>query len=252
MDSWLQHEIWSKIQHQDIMSTDCLLISTDWIEFLQMSQFLKQKLLNLLNCIKEKRKKAVIYPPDDKIMFWSYCCAPRDIKVVILGQDPYHGGQGTGLAFSVSYEHPIPPSLKNIFFELQRSDPLFHAPNHGCLNSWATQGVLLLNTVLTVEKGKAYSHSDLGWQWFTNYIISSVSEKLSNCVFMLWGTKAIEKSILIDSSKHLVLKAQHPSPLAAASQRVGTWPKFIGCDHFNQANKYLEEHQKKPISWALP
>ncbi|AAC95571.1 orf 46 [Ateline gammaherpesvirus 3] len=251
MDKWLQREIWSKVQSIDRTSNESLLISPDWLEFLQMSPFLKQKLLNLLNCVKEQRKKTVIYPPDDRIMFWSYCCAPKDIKVVILGQDPYHGGQGTGLAFSVSYEYPIPPSLRNIFLELQRSDPLFHVPNHGCLNSWAKQGVLLLNTVLTVEKGKAYSHSELGWQWFTDYIISSLSEKLSSCVFMLWGTKAIEKSVLIDPSKHLVLKAQHPSPLAAVGQRVKTWPKFIGCDHFRQANKYLEEHQKKTIFWSI-
>uniref|UniRef100_A0A8D2CYF3 Uracil-DNA glycosylase n=1 Tax=Sciurus vulgaris TaxID=55149 RepID=A0A8D2CYF3_SCIVU len=192
-----------------------------------------------------------IFPGDDQIMYWSYLCPPESIKVIIIGQDPYHAGQATGLAFSVAKGCQIPPSLKAIYTELNASVPDFSLPAHGCLDTWAKRGVLLLNTILTVEKGKPGSHQDLGWHWFTNYILSTLSEKLNSCVFILWGSKAISKANLISAEKHLILKSQHPSPLAARNQRYGVWPSFIGCNHFNKANEYLISKGKLPIDWKL-
>ncbi|AJG42970.1 uracil DNA glycosylase [Harp seal herpesvirus] len=253
MEQWLTTHVWNcsnKTTLTEITNQD-LLLSCEWMDFLQLSPFLKKKLLCLLQTVERMRLTTIVYPPKERIMYWSEICKPEDIKVVILGQDPYHGGQATGLAFSVFKGITVPPSLKNIYLEISKSDSTFQVPNHGCLDNWAKQGVLLLNTVLTVEKGKAASHTDLGWLWFTNYVISKLSENLSNCVFMLWGSKAIEKASLINCQQHLVLKAQHPSPLAANSNRPSRWPKFIGCNHFVQANNYLKEHGKSPINWNL-
>lgn len=251
MDRWLQVHVWQKEKDEQEVEKEKMLLSSQWLEFLQMSPFLQKKLVHVLQNVNKLRSQAIIYPPNENIMRWSYMCQPNKIKVIILGQDPYHGGQATGLAFSVSKQDKIPPSLKNIFSEIARSISSFSVPNHGCLDRWAYQGVLLLNTILTVEKGKAGSHSDLGWIWFTNYIISCLSNQLDNCVFLLWGSKAIEKSNLINSQKHLVLKAQHPSPLAARSTRPSNWPKFIGCDHFKLTNNYLELHHKTCVDWNL-
>lgn len=197
------------------------------------------------------RETTIIYPPEQNMMTWSYLCNPQDIKVIILGQDPYHKGQATGLAFSVHKDIPIPPSLKNIYSELARTNQNFQVPAHGCLEQWAEQGVLLLNTILTVERGQAGSHSALGWVWFTNYIISCLSEKLSNCVFLLWGSKAIQKASLVDSQRHLVLKAQHPSPLATKNKKPSLWSPFIGCNHFEEANIYLTKHNRGAVDWRL-
>nr|BEG23038.1 uracil-DNA glycosylase [Macronycteris gammaherpesvirus 1] len=251
MENWLQLHVWAHENNENDNLDEKLLLSPLWLEFLKLSPFLKKKLYSLLETVTKLRSQCIVYPMEQDVMRWSYMCIPNEIKVVILGQDPYHGGQANGLAFSVSRSHPIPPSLKNIFLEISRSDPSFTVPHHGCLESWAKQGVLLLNTILTVEKGKAASHSSLGWVWFTNYIINTISNKLNHCVFLLWGSKAIEKANLIDSQKHLVLKAQHPSPLAANSTRPSNWPKFIGCDHFKQANNYLILHKKSCINWNL-
>ncbi|ALE14757.1 ORF46 [Felid gammaherpesvirus 1] len=252
MDDWLKKHVWGAQNYEnDNITEDKLLLTPEWLYFLELSPFLKKKLHRLIETIAKLSLTTTIYPPNEKIMYWSKICNPIDIKVIILGQDPYHGGQATGLAFSVLREYPIPPSLKNIYQEISRTDSAFITPTHGCLDGWGKQGVLLLNTVLTVEQGKPGSHSDLGWVWFTNYVINKLSEKLYNCVFMLWGSKAIEKASLINSQQHLVLKAQHPSPLAANSIRTSKWPKFIGCDHFIQANNYLKEHNKNPIDWNL-
>ncbi|AAK07965.1 uracil-DNA-glycosidase [Bovine gammaherpesvirus 4] len=252
MNTWLQKVVWdnSTVEQETVTDSD-LLISRPWLEFLQLSPFMKQKLLTLLNNIKKLRQTTVIFPPTDRIMYWSYLCEPQDVKVVIIGQDPYHGGQATGLAFSVHIDKPVPPSLRNIYLELARTHSSFNIPKHGCLDKWTQGGVLLLNTILTVEKGKANSHSDLGWVWFTNYIITSLSTNLKNCVFMLWGSKAISKAGLINNQQHLILKAQHPSPLAARGTRPSLWPPFSGCDHFRLANKYLTEHDKEPIDWSV-
>lgn len=252
MDTWLQKNVWTKNTDGvcDIQD-DQLLISKIWLDFLNMTPFFKKKLYTLLQQIKNMRKTTIIYPPEEKMMTWSYLCKPQDIKVVILGQDPYHKGQATGLAFSVHKDIPIPPSLKNIYSELARTNQNFKVPAHGCLEQWADQGVLLLNTILTVERGQAGSHSALGWVWFTNYIINCLSEKLSNCVFLLWGSKAIEKASLVDSQRHLVLKAQHPSPLAAKNKKPSLWSPFIGCNHFEEANRYLTKHNKGAVDWCL-
>ncbi|UTM05136.1 uracil-DNA glycosylase [Equid gammaherpesvirus 2] len=255
MERWLQHHVWRKDQEdqQDLekLLDDKIPISKAWVDFLQMSPFLKRKLVTLLETVAKLRTSTVVYPGEERVFSWSWLCEPTQVKVIILGQDPYHGGQATGLAFSVSKTDPVPPSLRNIFLEVSACDSQFAVPLHGCLNNWARQGVLLLNTILTVEKGKPGSHSDLGWIWFTNYIISCLSNQLDHCVFMLWGSKAIEKASLINTNKHLVLKSQHPSPLAARSNRPSLWPKFLGCGHFKQANEYLKLHGKCPVDWNL-
>ena len=167
------------------------------------------------------------------------------VKLVILGQDPYHGeGQAHGLSFSVMPGVPVPPSLKNIYKE-QAEDLGIHQPNHGFLMPWAEQGVLLLNAVLSVEKGAAGSHQGKGWEIFTDKIIELLNDECEAVVFMLWGAGAQKKGIKIDRAKHLVLEGPHPSPLSA-------YRGFFGCKHFSKANEYLEGHGKTPINWQLP
>jgi uracil-DNA glycosylase len=166
------------------------------------------------------------------------------VKVVIIGQDPYHQpGQAHGLCFSVQQGVKIPPSLVNIYKELQ-SDIGMTPPNHGYLESWAKQGVLLLNAVLTVVDSNANAHQGKGWEQFTDKVISTVNEQCENVVFMLWGSYAQKKGAVIDTSKHLVLKAPHPSPLSAHRG-------FLGCKHFSQANTYLAQHDKQEIDWVI-
>jgi uracil-DNA glycosylase len=169
----------------------------------------------------------------------------NEVKVVILGQDPYHGpGQAHGLCFSVPNGVRPPPSLVNIYKELE-SDLGIARPAHGFLEHWARQGVLLLNSVLTVEMGLAASHRDRGWERFTNAVIAEVNAKPEPVVFMLWGSYAQKKAAFVDTSRHLVLKAPHPSPLSAHSG-------FLGCRHFSKANAFLESKGLAPIDWALP
>jgi uracil-DNA glycosylase len=195
--------------------------------------------------LRRKRHRAVIYPPGDKI-FNALNSTPFDrVRVVILGQDPYHGpGQAHGLCFSVPAGVRIPPSLSNIFQEIQ-SDLGIEAPAHGCLQSWAAQGVLLLNAVLTVERGQAGSHQGQGWELFTDRVVQLLNDERRHLVFMLWGSYAQKKGAVIDQRKHLVLKAPHPSPLSAHRG-------FLGCRHFSRANHYLEQHDLEPIDWSLP
>lgn len=186
-----------------------------------------------------------IYPPKN-LIFNAFSQTPLDkIKVVILGQDPYHGArQAMGLSFSVPDGVRHPPSLRNIFKEIHRD--LGHPiPKSGNLTSWAQQGVFLLNTVLTVEELKAGSHQNKGWETFTDSIIQTISEQGNNIVFMLWGTHAQKKKSLIDCEKHLVLESVHPSPLSAHRG-------FIGCGHFGKANDYLRVKVSSEIDWCLP
>jgi uracil-DNA glycosylase len=184
----------------------------------------------------------VIYPPREHIFHSLHYCAPADIKVVILGQDPYHGaGEAMGLSFSVPDGVRIPPSLRNIFKE-QLQDLQQPAPSNGNLTHWAQQGVLLLNSVLTVEADKAGSHGKLGWQDISNALIDTVNQKSAGCVFLLWGNWAKTKMERIDSSRHLVLTAAHPSPLSASRG-------FLGCRHFSAANQWLQQHGSTPINW---
>jgi len=170
---------------------------------------------------------------------------PEKVRVVILGQDPYHGeGQALGLCFSVQPGVRVPPSLVNIYKEIE-SDLGIAPPQHGFLEHWARQGVLLLNSVLTVERGLAASHRERGWERFTDRIIREINAKPEPVVFMLWGSYAQKKAAFVDTSRHLVLKAPHPSPLSAHSG-------FLGCRHFSKANSFLESRGLQPIDWALP
>lgn len=200
-----------------------------------------QSLIQLLKT--EKAAGKIIYPPGSQI-FNAFDTTPFDnVKVVILGQDPYHNpGEAMGLSFSVPKGIRTPPSLQNIYKEIQ-SDLGFPIPSHGDLTTWAQQGVFLLNAILTVQKNVAASHQKSGWQLFTDAVIRKISQDTEGVVFMLWGNFAKKKKELIDTSKHLVLEAVHPSPLAGNG--------FQGCKHFSQANAYLVSKGKTPINWAI-
>ncbi|MFC1578814.1 uracil-DNA glycosylase [Pseudomonadota bacterium] len=193
----------------------------------------------------EKQAGKRIFPPGDEI-FEAFAHTPLDrVKVVILGQDPYHGeGQAHGLCFSVRPGVKVPPSLQNIYREIH--DELGHPiPRHGNLTAWADQGVLLLNSVLSVECGQAASHQGRGWETFTDRVIDVVNRECESVVFMLWGSYAQRKGALIDRQRHCVLSAPHPSPLSAHRG-------FFGCGHFAAANEYLQAQGREPIDWSLP
>ena len=184
-----------------------------------------------------------VYPPAPLRYRALELVPPSEVKVVILGQDPYHGaGQAMGLAFSVPHGVRVPPSLVNIFKEL-KADLGIARPDHGDLTAWAAQGVLLLNTSLSVEEGHAASHAKIGWEKVTDALVARASHMAPAAVFMLWGNHARAKAPLVDRSRHLVLEAAHPSPLSAR--------KFLGCRHFSQANAYLTGHDRKPVRWAF-
>ncbi len=194
--------------------------------------------------IDEQLANKIIYPPKEAI-FNAFKLIPySDYKVVIIGQDPYHAaGQANGLAFSVQPDQKIPPSLRNIFKEL-KEDLLLNIPTHGDLSVWAKQGVLLMNSVLTVEEAKPGSHQKKGWEQFTDNVILNLSDDLNGLVFMLLGNYAKSKKNLIDPKKHLILEANHPSPLSANRG-------FFGCKHFSKANAYLIAQGKDPINWEV-
>jgi uracil-DNA glycosylase len=208
-------------------------------------EFNKPYFIQLVNHIKtEKEQGKLIYPKGSNI-FNAFNKTPLDkVKVVILGQDPYHGpNQAHGLSFSVQKGIPFPPSLQNIFKELQR-DTGTPYPSHGDLSSWAQQGVFLLNASLTVRAAEPMSHSQIGWAIFTDAVIRTISKGCPKVVFMLWGKFAQEKQTLIDSSKHLILKAPHPSPLSAHQG-------FVGCGHFSACNHFLAKNGIDPINWHI-
>ena len=190
----------------------------------------------------EKTADKVIYPPSEQV-FAAFNQTPfNKVKVVILGQDPYHGpSQAHGLCFSVAQGVKAPPSLVNIYKELV-SDVSIEMPDHGQLSRWAEQGVLLLNSVLTVEQAQANAHQGKGWEAFTDRVIAVINAQREHIVFMLWGSYAQKKGAMIDRSRHCVLSAPHPSPLSA-------YRGFFGCKHFSQANDYLELKGLKPINW---
>ncbi len=198
-----------------------------------------------LSQISAMRKDGVCIYPDDKHIFEAFRLAQLEqLKVVILGQDPYHNpGQAHGLCFSVPKNVAIPPSLKNIYKELKQ-DIGCPIPEHGNLESWARQGILLLNTILTVEAGKPQSHQSLGWQQFTDRVIELINIHCSHVVFLLWGANAQRKTVLIDSKKHSILTAPHPSPLSS-------YRGFFGCKHFSKCNQLLLAHQQQPIEWNI-
>lgn len=201
----------------------------------QLREFLMQR----------KQARAVIYPPGPEI-FAALDTTPFDaVKVVILGQDPYHGpGQAHGLCFSVKPGVATPPSLINIYKEL-KDDIGFEIPRHGYLMNWAEQGVLLLNAVLTVERGRAGAHQNKGWERFTDAVIRHLNDEREGIVFLLWGSYAQKKAGFVDGNKHLVLRSPHPSPLSASRG-------FFGCKHFSQANRYLLQNGQDAVDWQLP
>ncbi|OHV12070.1 uracil-DNA glycosylase [Kushneria phosphatilytica] len=194
----------------------------------------------------QKDQRRIVYPSSEN-WFRAFTLTPLDsVKVVILGQDPYHGpGQAHGLCFSVRPGVAIPPSLINIYKELEADDVPFSAVSHGFLESWARQGVLLLNSVLTVERGQAAAHRGQGWETFTDRAIATINEQCEHVVFLLWGSYAQKKASFVDRQRHLVLHAPHPSPLSAHRG-------FFGCRHFSRANAFLQEHGMTPVDWRLP
>lgn len=218
-------------------------IGNDW-DILLKEEFEKDYYQNLRKFLAEEYKNHTIYPDMYDIYNALKYTSRKNLKVVILGQDPYHGeGQAHGLCFSVKKGITPPPSLKNIYKELQ-ADLGCSIPTHGELTKWAKQGVLLLNTALTVRAGKANSHSKIGWEILTDRIISLVNEKEEPVVFLLWGRNAHSKEKLITNTHHLVLKCAHPSPLSA-------YNGFFGCSHFSKCNQFLKEHQLDMIDWQI-
>ncbi|WP_296858847.1 uracil-DNA glycosylase [uncultured Methanobrevibacter sp.] len=219
------------------------MIGNEWDLILE-SEFKKEYFLNIVDFIDREYEFKTIYPPYDEIFNAFKLTSINDVKVVILGQDPYHEkGQAHGLAFSTPEGRPIPRSLKNIFKEINNEYD-FPIPDSGCLKNWARQGVFLLNTVLTVEEGNANSHSDCGWQIFTDNVIKILNEQNQPIVFLLWGKQAEKKKELITNPNHLVLITSHPSPFSA---RRG----FFGSNHFKLANEFLKENNIDEINWKL-
>ncbi|CAL4326247.1 Uracil-DNA glycosylase [Buchnera aphidicola (Brachycaudus tragopogonis)] len=210
-----------------------------------LSQEKKRYFIDIIKFLKKERLKKIIYP-DQKDIFNAFIHTDfSDIKVVILGQDPYFSRkQADGLSFSVPKNCTIPPSLKNIYKELNNDFQKKHFFNHGCLQKWANQGVFLLNTILTVESGKPKSHSSIGWNIFTDKVISVINLYRKNVVFLLWGNDAQKKSSLINIDNHYILKSSHPSPLSA-------YRGFFGCKHFSKTNKILVNNKKTPINWFI-
>jgi uracil-DNA glycosylase len=229
-----------------VIDTDrAVKLNSAWLAHLE-SEFGQDYMQSLRQFLRnEKSRGKQIFPPGEQI-FNALNTTPLDsVKVVILGQDPYHGpGQAHGLCFSVLPGVAVPPSLKNIFKEL-KDDLGVPIPSHGNLQSWAEQGVLLLNAVLTVEKAMAASHQGKGWEQFTDRVVEVVNQSKEQVVFLLWGSYAQKKGLIIDRKRHNVLQSTHPSPLSA-------YRGFLGCQHFSQVNQYLEKTGQQPIDWTLP
>lgn len=216
-------------------------INEAWKELLQ-PEFEKPYFTKLVEFVRSEYASHTVYPSGANIFRALDKCSPNDVKVVIIGQDPYHGeGQANGLCFSVNDGVMFPPSLRNIFKEIE-SDLGIKVPTSGNLDRWAEQGVLLLNSTLTVRAHAAASHAGHGWEQFTDAVVAKLSEFKSGVVYMLWGNYAQKKGAVVDCSRNLVLKAAHPSPLSA-------YNGFFGCRHFSQANNYLLSIGKSPIKW---
>ncbi len=218
-------------------------IEASWLEVLE-HEFKAEYFAELKRFLISEKQKNQVYPPSS-LIFNAFNLTPfNDVKVVILGQDPYHGkGQAHGLCFSVQRGVRLPPSLQNIYKELQEDVGVAPA-THGCLESWAGRGVLLLNAVLTVRHSQAGSHQKRGWERFTDAAIQALSEKRENLVFILWGNYARAKKQLIATERHLVLESAHPSPFSANNG-------FFGSKHFSKANDYLQQYGKGPVDWSV-
>lgn len=218
-------------------------ISNDWEEKLK-PEYKKEYYKNLYKTVNEEYASRQIFPPADDIFNAFHLTPLKDVKCVIIGQDPYHNdGQAHGLCFSVKPEVDIPPSLVNIYKELE-TDMNCKIPNNGYLVKWAKQGVLLLNSVLTVRAHQANSHQGIGWEQFTDAVINILNEEDRPIVFLLWGKPAQNKAAKLNNPNHLILKAPHPSPLSA-------YRGFFGCKHFSQTNAFLESHGLAPIDWQI-
>lgn len=220
------------------------MITGDWLEAVR-PEFSKPYYKDLFEFVKAEYSRVVVYPPADDIFNAFHFTPLHKVKVLILGQDPYHNvNQAHGLCFSVPADQPeIPPSLQNIYKELH-DDLGLKIPNHGYLRKWAEEGVLLLNTVLTVQAHQANSHQGKGWEQFTDAVIQAVNREDRPIVYLLWGKPAQSKIPMLTNPKHLILKAPHPSPLSA-------YRGFFGCRHFSKANAFLEEHGVEPIDWQI-
>ncbi|PST82145.1 uracil-DNA glycosylase [Pedobacter yulinensis] len=217
-----------------------------WLAVLEQ-EFKKEYMVSLRAFLEEEKRRGVQIYPKGSDIFNALNTTPFDrVQVVILGQDPYHGaGQAHGLSFSVQKGVTIPPSLKNIYKELEADIPGFTPPAHGNLTYWAEQGILLLNATLTVRAAEAGSHQKRGWEQFTDEVIRALSSKKKNVVFLLWGRYAQEKAALIDETKHHVLRAAHPSPFSVHNG-------FFGCKHFSKTNELLRQNNLHPIDWQIP
>ena len=227
------------------MTGDRIKLEPSWKS--RVGDYLQREDMQQLSAfLRERMRQGVrVYPPAPDIFAALDATPFEQAKVVVLGQDPYHGpGQAHGLSFSVPPGVPVPPSLDNIFKELQRDLGLAR-PAHGCLLPWARQGVLLLNAVLTVEEGRAGAHQGKGWEGFTDHVVDVLNREREGLVFLLWGSYAQAKGKRIDTDRHRVLRAPHPSPLSAHRG-------FIGCGHFSAANAYLARRGHAPIDWTLP
>lgn len=219
------------------------MITNDWLEPLN-SEFRKGYYSQLYNFVKDEYSKTVVYPPAEDIFNAFHFTPLKDVKVLLLGQDPYHNEhQAHGLSFSVQPGQDIPPSLVNIYKELH-DDLGCYIPNNGYLKKWADQGVLLLNTVLTVRAHQANSHQGHGWEQFTDAVIQAVNAQDRPIVYMLWGAPARRKKAMLTNPKHLILEAPHPSPLSA-------YRGFFGCKHFSKANEFLKANGVEPIDWQI-
>ena len=222
-------------------------LDPSWQERLD-KEFASEYMTELRQYLAHRKSQSAVVYPHSSDWFAAFALTPFDkVKVVILGQDPYHGpGQAHGLSFSVPEGVAIPPSLLNMFKEIDADvgggEPLLVQRRQGCLIPWAEQGVFLLNSVLTVEHGQAASHQGRGWETFTDNVIRQLSDEREGLVFLLWGSYAQKKGQVIDPKRHLVLKCPHPSPLSAHRG-------FLGCRHFSQANHWLEKHEQAPIDW---
>lgn len=220
-----------------------MLLTSEWSRLLS-SQMQEPYFVKLQEFVDAQYASKIVYPKYENIFRAFNLISPENVKVVIIGQDPYHGEmQANGLAFSVCDECKLPPSLKNIFTELV-DDMACKYPSSGNLTQWAEEGVLLINSVLSVEKAMPNSHKNRGWEKFSDFVIEILSQEYKNIVFVLWGNPSQKKEKLIDASKHLILKAPHPSPLSS-------YRGFFGSKPFSKSNEYLKSHGKKEINWCL-
>lgn len=219
------------------------MINPSWDSFLQ-DEFNQPYFKQLSGFLHQEYQNATVYPPKKEVFSQFYYTDMDKVKAVIIGQDPYHEpGQACGLCFAVKPGVALPPSLKNIYQEIE-AEYGCHMTNNGYLVSWARQGVLLLNAVLTVRQGQANSHANRGWETFTDHVIGKLNSLDQPIVFLLWGRYAQNKAALLDNPNHLVLKAAHPSPLSA-------YNGFFGCGHFKKADEYLSQHNLTPVDWRM-